>query len=524
MNEALLRSHGLKPEAVKGPPSRRRERKKHPPGGFPSPASPGRWAFWSLGFQPVALLALGSLCLVTATGAAAQPVTLTVETGQVVRHGADRFVGVNLNYIRDADANRPHARPLNEALKDMGARWLRYPGGEKSDFYLWAQPPYSKPHPVSLGYYGTVAGQRMDFDAYIAHCRAAHAEPYVVVGYGAEKRTGRSEAQWIESAAAWVRYANITKKYGVRYWEIGNENWNNGKGTPEDMAEIVIRFSRAMKAADPGVQLGSSGNGRGWWAKFLPIAAPALDFLTLSLYNCWDWKGYDHFVQHPEEDTIGDVETALKAIDRDAPPADRGRLKVVVAETNSKDYSQNGWPGTNTLGHTLVTFDTLGRVMAQPRVLSAMVWTTRWMNDGEANGSQWYALGPDNEILPTGRAVALWGQFVQSERVAVTGGDRTVSGYASRSGDGQDLTVWVLNRGYEKANDVRILLHSPRPYHQAATYQLSGTGPDDAAPRWGQLSPHAVAGHAVSGLSCPGVSVTVLVLHAAGAKLNRPQK
>ena len=462
------------------------------------------------------LLTLGALLLTPMPhSAAAPPVTLTVESSEVLRHRADYFVGVNLNYIRDADANRPHARPLDAALLEMGTRWLRYPGGEKSDFYLWAQPPYDAPHPVSLGYYGTVAGQRMDFDAYIAHCRTVHAEPYVVVGYDVEKRTGRTEAQWVESAAAWVRYANVKKKYGVKYWEIGNENWNNGKGTPLEMAGIVVRFSQAMKAVDSAIKTGASGNSGQWWASFLPTAAPALDFISLSLYNCWGWKGYDHFVQHPDEDTVGDVETALKAIDMDAPPADRARLKVIIAETNSKDYSDKGWPGTNTLGHTLVTFDTLGRVMAQPRVLAAMVWTTRWMNDGEAKNSQWYALGPDNEILPTGRAVALWGQFVQSEMLAVSGGNGSVSGYANRSPDGRTLTVWVLNRGLATADDVRVALHSPVSYGRAMVSQLSGTGPDDPNPHWGPLRTRAVVGGAVSGLSCPGVSVTVLVLKAA---------
>ncbi len=464
-------------------------------------------------------LSLGVILIGMAVHSAmAEPVTLTVESGQAVRHGADRFVGVNLNYIRDADANRPRARPLDAALQDLGVRWLRYPGGEKSDFTLWAQPPYDTPHPVSLGYYGTVAGQRMDFDEYVTHCRAAHAEPYIVAGYDIEKRTGRTEAQWLESAAAWVRYANVTKKYGVKYWEIGNENWNNGKATPQEMAGIVSRFSRAMKAIDPTIKVGASGNGGRWWAAFLPTAAPALDFVSLSLYNCWGWKGYGHFVQHPDEDTIGDVETALNAIDHDAPPADRRRLKVIVAETNSKDYSKDGWPGANTLGHALVTFDTLGRVMAQPRVLSAMVWTTRWMNDGEARKSQWYALGPDNETLPTGRAVALWGRFAQSEVLAVTGGSRAVSGYATRSPDGRTLTVWVLNRGLAAAADVRVALHAPVSYHRAAVYQLSGTGPDDSNPHWGPLPARAVRGNAVSGLSCPGVSVTVLVLKAAAAE------
>jgi len=48
-----------------------------------------------------------------------------------------------------------------------------------------------------------LAGQRMDFDAYIAHCRAVGAEPYVVAGYTTEKQTGRTEAHGHSIAHGW---------------------------------------------------------------------------------------------------------------------------------------------------------------------------------------------------------------------------------------------------------------------------------------------------------------------------------
>ncbi len=462
----------------------------------------------------LAAVVFGTAMQIAEAQSAAPPIVLTVDAGHVVRVGADRFVGLNLNYIRDLDANRPDARSLTDALKDMGTRWLRYPGGGKSDFCLWSQPPYDRPHPVSLGWYGTVKGQRMDFDQYMAVAHAVHAEPYIVVGYMTEKASGRTEAQWLENAVAWVRYANVVKKYGVKYWEIGNENWNSGKGTPEELARVVTEFSRAMKAVDPTIKVGASGNGNNWWSRFLPAAAPALDFINLSVYNCWDWKNYDHFVSHPNEDTISDVETAVSSIDRYAPAADRSRLRVIVSETNSKDYTENGWPGTNTLGHTLVTFDTLGRMMAQPRVLTAMVWTSRWMDDGEAKNSQWYALGPQNEILPTGRAIALWGQFVQKEMISVTGGSDQISGYASRSQDGKSLAVWILNRGLTPVDNVQITLKSTRPAAKAEVYRLSGTGPDDANPTWGKVNTSAVKGDRLESLSCPAASVTVVFLRA----------
>ena len=113
------------------------------------------------------------------------------------------------------------------------------------------------------------------------------------------------------------------------------------------MAAIVADFSRAMKAVDPTIQVGASGwDGDAWWASFLPAAAPHIDFISLSLYNTWGWKSYDRFLRQPKPDLVGSVRNALAAIDRYVSETDRSRLKVVVSETNSKDYSANGWLDT----------------------------------------------------------------------------------------------------------------------------------------------------------------------------------
>lgn len=250
-----------------------------------------------------------------------------------------------------------------------------------------------------------------------------------------------------------------------------------------------------------------------WGSAFISAAAPALDFISVSNYNAWDWKSYDYFPRHPGQDLRGTAAKVLSQIDRYAPPADRARLKLIVTETNSKDYSKDGpWPGDNTLGHALVTFETFGQMMQESRILSAMLWTTRWMNDGEAAKSQWYGLGPANELLPAGRAVALWGQFIREKLIATTGGTELVVGYASRSADSRELSVWIVNRGRERAENIKVALKSPVGYRNAEVYCFSGTGPDDEQPRWEKQPAEAIKDNTLSGLACPGVSVTVLSL------------
>ena len=63
----------------------------------------------------------------------------------------------------------------------------------------------------------------------------------------------------LTNAVEWVRYANIKKKYGVKYWMIGNESWNNseynGSVSPAKYADDLEDFARAMKAVDSSIKI-----------------------------------------------------------------------------------------------------------------------------------------------------------------------------------------------------------------------------------------------------------------------------
>ena len=430
---------------------------------------------------------------------------VVVDARRVVRRGLDRFFGIDLNYIRDSDANRPNARPLDAALEEIGVKWLRYPGGEKSNYHLWSVPPYDKPQPHSLKWYGTVKGVRLDFDDFIRHARAAGAEPLVVVGYESEAKTGRTEAQWLADAVAWVRYSKA-HGCGVRYWEIGNEDWNH-RATPESMAQVVMKFAAEMKKADPAIQVGASGNNDAWWSRFLPIAGSSLDFLTVSEYTGWDWKRFDKFEERPElaDTALG----AVRAIQRYAPPAARERLRVIVSETNTKDYAEGGWPDNNDLGHALVTFATLGRLASQPLIESAMIWTTRWMTDTEAPSSEFYALDAKNRLIPTGQALKMWGRYTQAELIGTEGEDA----FAARSADGRLMTVWILNRETSPCT-VHVTLDGDQPYTLVRPHRFAGVSQGDRRPVETAL-PAIELRHNSWSEEVPPLSVTAYTLEAA---------
>ncbi|MFN4242724.1 MAG: hypothetical protein ACK4PI_05755 [Tepidisphaerales bacterium] len=436
---------------------------------------------------------LVSVLMALEAAAPVSAVNVEVELRRVLRSGADRVVGVNVNYLRDSDGNRrPGARPLREALAEMGVKMVRYPGGEKSNFHVWSTPPYDGPRPQALEWYGGVAGEKLDFDAYVGLMRELQAEPFVVVGLDGTPRSGRAVEDWLVDAVGWVRYSNLDRRYGVRLWEVGNENWGKGKRPPDETGRSLRMVARAMKAVDPAIQVGANGmaGSEAWWGPFLAEAGDVIDFASVSLYNTFGWGGYERLLREPGIDLIGDVRAAARLLDRFLPEEKRGRLPIIVTETNSRDYSDGGWPPVNNFGHAVVTFETLARLAGEPRVIGAMVWNTRWVNDDEAGDDQMYALGPLNELTPTGRAVQLWAAFALSNAVAVrvTGGEGHVVGYATVDEPGRAAVVWVVNRGAVPASAALTLADGGAGTWAARrAWRLSASGPDDRAPTWGEV-------------------------------------
>ncbi len=435
--------------------------------------------------------------------------TLYVNTHQTLADTARKPFGININYLRDADANYPECQSLQKALRQMGVKYLRYPGGEKSDFHLFSDLKALKPAPQVIGSYRRFAEnyQIMDFDAFMEVVKAVGATPHIVVGYDSLARTGVPMERYLENAVEWVRYANKVKKYGVVNWEIGNENWHNQTGEPEDIAGIVSLFSKEMKKVDPDIRVGASGNNRDWWQRFLPGAADDLDFLTVSSYSCWDWKGYQYYAEHGEINLMESAQTALQAID-DFASAHKDRLKVVVSELNSMDYAEDGWPPDNNLGHALVTFEMIGQMMLIPRIEYGMVWNTRWMEE-KTHELLWYALDDRNELLPPGRALAIWGEFLKSELVEISRTPEIVT-FASFDPDSGQLNVFLLNKSAVQ-QEVSLDIDGP-VYNAGLTFLFQGKGPDDTKPVWESGRKLTVNHQKTENLTLPPVSLQVLSL------------
>ena len=65
-----------------------------------------------------------------------QAQTIKVYTDSILNHLPNNPIGINMDYFMDDDHYlKPQISTAN-ALKKMGVKYLRYPGGNKSDFYF----------------------------------------------------------------------------------------------------------------------------------------------------------------------------------------------------------------------------------------------------------------------------------------------------------------------------------------------------------------------------------------------------
>ena len=171
-----------------------------------------------------------------------------------------------------------------ELIRKLGITMLRFPHGLYGQTYFWDNDDWTY-EATNRGYARECRKDWWHTDDFIGFCRRLGIEPLLQVNtqtlYDPQlKRTrvfrqvsdGGKPEDWLAAArrvktpspqmlrsieimadyaAKWVQYVNVEKKYGVRYWEIGNEDWDN----PYLYRHVVEIFSRKMRQVDPSIVL-----------------------------------------------------------------------------------------------------------------------------------------------------------------------------------------------------------------------------------------------------------------------------
>ena len=473
----------------------------------------------------------GALMIVTACVAgslgapAAQadpaPVPVTVNARSGLSTVAGTALGVN-DAVWDAQLG---TTAVSDLLGAAGVKMIRYPGGSYADIYHW------KDNTAPGGY----VAPDTDFDTFMGSVQRIGAQPMIIANYG----TGSAQ-----EAADWVRYANVTKGYGAKYWAIGNENYGNGHYgsaweaddhtdlSPAQYANELIAYADAMKAVDPTIKIGAvltmpanwpdglvaAGDTGTWNQTVLRLAGPKIDFVDIHWYPGGS-SAADSLTK------TGQLDDALyllrRQVDQYAPGAG-----ISLTETNV-GVGQDTQPGalfladaySGLIENGVFTVD-WWNVHNGMGTVSTVAGQTDYgdfglLSSGNCNAGNSVCEPPMNTPFAPYQALKVMSSFAHpgDQMIRAGTGDPLVKAHAALRPDGS-LGVLLLNEDPDNAKTVALSYqgYTPDASTPAVTSYLNG---DSAV--------HTAATGTAAAQTLPPYSVTLLTLHPAGAPTGLPQ-
>ncbi len=362
--------------------------------------------------------------------------------------------GVNANF-RSGPSMVGRA-PLYE---EFGA--FRFPAGIGSDQYFWDCSYPSLLINLSGGSICGTAGNRCSPSQFVTFKQNAQGEATVVVNYGYARYgytpSGTREdrvAQAASYAAGFVRYLNVDLNADIKYWEVGNENYNstepgsNVNGSilsGQEYGEDFRVFADSMKAVDPTIRIGAvlSHNKFGWNGEVLKEVQDHADFLIFHHYITNINSAY--YSKRGVRTITRDIEE-MQLIAKNVTNKPLGHFPVAMTEYNAQGEQ------TTTISNGLYFADLLGSFVKN-RVTLATSWVNEWGLDGTNNYNSHGLLARNdpNQANYTARPVftpyyyygKCFGDQMVSSSITGTGVDE-ISGYASTFSDG-NIGISLIN-------------------------------------------------------------------------------
>jgi alpha-N-arabinofuranosidase len=255
--------------------------------------------------------------------------------------------------LADADGFRTD---VLAALAELRTPVVRWPGGCFVSGYHWKLGVGQPRRPTDDMAWGVVEPNTFGTDEYVKLCHRLGWTPYICTNAG----NGT-----IPEMVDWVRYCNADtgdeaqhrrtaghdRPLGVPIWSIGNENYHPteiGHKPIEQWAPFVAQAARAMKAADPTIQLTAAAQAtREWTLPLLQAAGPDLDYISIHSYwlPLWEENRQPDYLtcilesEGPER-SLADF---LKILDESGY---RGKIKVAYDEWNLRSWHHPGFPRT----------------------------------------------------------------------------------------------------------------------------------------------------------------------------------
>lgn len=314
---------------------------------------------------------------------------------------------------------------LRDEAVDAELTWLRFPGGNWGDLNNITH---------------------LQIDQFMEFANLLDAEPTISV---------RVRGGSPEQSAELVRYVNIEKEYGVRYWMIGNEPnlYEQAEYGTEHYNADWRAHAEAMRAVDPDILLmgpelsqypgTADGNptdfaGRDWMREFLTANGDMVDVVSFHRYPYPVSMMAPHATIPELRANTAEWERIIPYVRGEITDLTGREIPVAVTEINSHWRNSNGGEATPDSHYNAIWWsDVLGRMIRQRVHMVSYFLLTSSGSVGT------YGMFSNTEARPTYYVYQMYKRF-GSELVYAATESNDVTIYAARREDGA-LTLMVIN-------------------------------------------------------------------------------
>ncbi len=430
--------------------------------------------------------------------------------------------GVVSCWLMDSDIERPRKTSFSDAMEDMGVKYIRFPYGHLADNYLWdadgdwgniltpkvatfSQTPASWDWAVNQSTGEFI--KDMDFDEYISICNEVGAEPMVVVNILSYKyKNGPGYEELKKSAVEWVRYANITKKYRVKRWALGNEiDHHSDLITQNEYKALYSDFATAMKAVDSSIWVGPGLLGN-WHTALLNHDPGNIDFICAHNYLYkYDWRNQDYAGwKNATGILVNNVEKCQLAVNNSTIKD----IEIHVTEMNSRPWSDKS--DNDDLFRALAYAEMVLNACTFRNVKATYVWNTHGPWGGENENAPYNILDMDNNPEPRGEIIKLINENLLDHFVEVPRIKEFVRCYATVDEANENLSLILINKN-DKSETVNITTEISRLPSNYTVQTYTGSGPGDEAPTLGELNTKTIE-QAIMNVELSPVSLNVIAI------------
>lgn len=454
---------------------------------------------------------------------------ISVNTALATKDLVNHPSGANSCWLMDSDIKWPRSVSNESRFGEMKLGALRYPYGHLADNYLWHTPgEYST---VSLtGPKPSVATQSLPakwtwavnqtngsflkdlgFDEFVAMCKRQNIEPLIVINAQSHTYAGGQSYEVLKtSAAEWVRYANITKGYGIKNWQIGNEVEHGSTFSMSDYTNLFIDFATAMKAIDPTIKVGTGVLSTVSWNKdVLTNAGTLCGFVSTHNYQYGSAAAEGGYRSWYKDNSITVGNSVATQTMLTASFSNRPELEIHITETN---VTGGDFPDMTNIDiyKALYWFEMDMNQLALKNVKYTYYWGSHNPWNGETNLGDIAALLENsnaNTIRPAGRIIQLINTYLKDKWINTTRVNGSLRCYASISKNSKELSIFILNKNMYKETANLKLSNFNLVNSSVKKVTFGGTTPYDTNPI---ITESDANGDDLTAIALPPISLTIL--------------